>query len=220
MPATAIVNGQTVVHKDSGGQVVTIDVCLTPCGPTMVPVPYCNIAKSVDTSDGSKMLEVDGHPIMLKDSKFAVSSGDSPGRAGVGSGTVKGWAKFMTYSNNTFVEGRPVCRRTDIMISNSGNTPPAPLIQPNNSARVARARGTHSLVMPFASRFPEIAGDSAFYRISASYEVTGPQTFRYEKKDGASSESVSKPDCAEGEYEMKIERDGERKNIPYEDISK
>jgi hypothetical protein len=57
------VNGQTVVHKDSGGIVTTSpDVCMTPMGNSTVPIPYTNVAKSVDTSNGSVTVTVNGNP--------------------------------------------------------------------------------------------------------------------------------------------------------------
>jgi hypothetical protein len=49
---------------------------------------------------------------------------------GVISGTVKGMAEFITASPNIFIEGIPVVRQNDMMISNNKNTPPMPLQQP------------------------------------------------------------------------------------------
>ena len=175
MAATVIVNGQTVVHKASGGQVVTTDVCLTPRGSSMVPVPYNNIEKSADITNGSKLLDVDGNPIMHKDSKFSLSSGDNPGKSGVASGTVKGWAKFINYSNDTFVEGNPVCRRMDPMISNNGNTPPAPLTQPNNSAETETMEGTHSFTVAFVrAEIPGPVFISCFFDILFQFKAGVP----------------------------------------------
>ena len=53
MPTDTAVNGQTVVHKESGGIVTSPDVCMTPVGNSIVPVSYVNVAKSADTSNGS-----------------------------------------------------------------------------------------------------------------------------------------------------------------------
>ena len=104
----------------------------TPAGP--IPIPYPNIAKSSDTSDGSKSVKMDGNPIMLKGSVFSTSTGDEAGSAGgVVSNTTKGKAEFVLYSFNVKVEGKNVCRLSDIMLLNklsSPNTPPFPEIQP------------------------------------------------------------------------------------------
>lgn len=203
MASTVIVNGQTVVHKDSGGQVVTVDVCLTPMGPSMVPVPYVNIAKSADTTNGSKKLAVDGNEIMLKDSKFAVSAGDSPGKAGVASGTVKGWAKFTNYSNDTFIEGKPVCRRMDPMISNNGNTPPAPLMQPNNSVGDVKAEDAFSLSVAFVYEYPDAKGFCRQPEFDDRYTLSGPETFRGPEKSYKGGVHLSTK--KDGEYKMKFD---------------
>lgn len=216
MPATGKVNDQTVVHKDSGGQVVTVDVCLTPMGNTMVPVPYVNIAKSEDTTNGSQKLNVDGNPIMLKDSKFAVSSGDSPGKAGVASGTVKGWAKFTNYSSDTFVEGRPVCRRGDPMISNNGNTPPAPLQQQNIEVEKVKAKATHSLTAYLIQEYPDTVTGSRKPLATLPHTATGPETLTGEKAE------IYRPivhlECTEGEYKLSFDKqDTERKELTWKE---
>ena len=51
MGASVTVNNQTVVHKDSDGTVVTSpDICITPVGNAVLPIPYVNVAKSADTA--------------------------------------------------------------------------------------------------------------------------------------------------------------------------
>jgi hypothetical protein len=136
MPATLNVNMLTVVHQGSSGQVMGFpDVCKTPSPAGPVPIPYPNIAMSSDTSQGSKTVTVDGNPIMLKGSVFSTSSGDEAGSAGggVASNTTKGKAEFQLYSFDVKVEGKNVCRLTDIMLLNklsSPNTPPFPEVQP------------------------------------------------------------------------------------------
>lgn len=137
MAATVNVNNLTVVHKGSSGIVTCFpDVCKTPAPPAPpVPIPYPNIAKSSDTSKGSKKVKMDGNPIMLKGSVFSTSTGDEAGTAGGGvvSNTTKGKAEFVLYSFDVKVEGKNVCRLSDIMLLNkmsSPNTPPFPEVQP------------------------------------------------------------------------------------------
>ena len=136
MPASVNVNFLTVVHAGSSGMVVGFpDVCLTPSPAGPIPIPYPNIAQSTDTSQGSQTVTVDGNPIMLKGSVFATSSGDEAGSAGGGvvSATIKGKAEFALYSFDVKVDGKNVCRLSDIMLLNklsSPNTPPFPEIQP------------------------------------------------------------------------------------------
>jgi hypothetical protein len=136
MPATVIVNNLTVVHKSSNGMSVAFpDVCKTPTPGGPVPIPYPNIAMSSDTASGSSTVKVDGNPIMLKSSHFAMSSGDEAGSAmGVASNKIKGKAYPKMYSFDVKVDGENVFRLSDIMLQNGGsptNTPPATLLQPN-----------------------------------------------------------------------------------------
>jgi len=185
MSTNTIVNGQTVVHKDSGGVVTTSpDVCKTPMGPSVVPIPYTNVAKSADTSNGSKTVSVDGNPIMLKGSVFSVSTGDEPGTVGgTSSGVTKGKAKFVNYSFDVMVEGKPTCRRLDPMVSNlsaSGNTPPAPLVQGNVGAK-AQDAVCHVLSIAFVFKHPHvITGRVEQPRLKLPYTASGSETFKYE----------------------------------------
>ena len=54
------------------------DECKTPSEPGPIPIPYPNIAKSSDTSKGTKNVKCDGKEVMLKDSSYTKSSGDEP----------------------------------------------------------------------------------------------------------------------------------------------
>jgi uncharacterized Zn-binding protein involved in type VI secretion len=132
VPSNINVNMLTVVHKDSGGMLMTFpDVCKTPAPPAgPIPIPYPNIAQSTDTADGSETVKMEGNPILLKGSKFSQSSGDEAGSAGgVMSSSTKGQADPMLYSFDVKVDGKNVCRLSDIMMGNKKNTPPMPLIQ-------------------------------------------------------------------------------------------
>jgi len=125
MGLTVLVNNRTVVHKDSGGQAVSIpDFCKTPAPPgPPVPIPYVDLGKSSDTADGSSSVKVDGNPIMLKSSKFSTSSGDEAGTLkGVASSTSAGVVKFANYSFDVKVETKNVPRLGDPM-TNNGNAP-------------------------------------------------------------------------------------------------
>jgi hypothetical protein len=137
MPATTIVNALTVVHRASQGQALSgpPDVCLTPSPSGPVPIPYVNVAMSQTLANGTTTVAVDGNPIAIKSSEFAMSTGDEPGVAGGGvvSAIIKGKAKFANFSFDVSAEGESVCRLTDPMTMN-GNAPntgaPAEL-QPN-----------------------------------------------------------------------------------------
>lgn len=132
MPVTVSVNKRTVVHKDSGGKSIAgPDVCLTPCGPSVVPVPYPNMAQSSDMANGAKTVFADGNPMGHEKSYFSKSTGDEAGsNKGVSSGTHKGIAEFMGFSFDVSIEGKGVVRAFDQMIHNNRNTPPTVLLQP------------------------------------------------------------------------------------------
>lgn len=101
----------------------------TPGGP--VPIPYPNIAKSSDTSKGTKKVKCDGNPTCVKDSNFMMSTGDEAGSAGGGvvSNKIKGKAEFVNVSFDVKFEGKGVARAFDPMLHNDKNTPPFPVLQ-------------------------------------------------------------------------------------------
>jgi hypothetical protein len=184
MATTTSVNGQTVVHETSDGVLNTSpDVCMTPMGSSIVPVPYCNTAFSKDTTNGSKTVTVDDNSLMLKEAVFSRSTGDEPGIAlGIGSGTTGGIAKFINYSFDVMVEGRNVCRRLDPMTSNKGNTPAASLMQPNVTAE--GLTGKHLLPITFVFKEPDLISGKIRQPIFETLNtVMGPETFRQEASD-------------------------------------
>jgi hypothetical protein len=132
MSVTVGVNNLSVVHKGSGGITPCFpDICKTPVGPSVVPIPYPNIAKSSDMAKGAKKVTCDGKPVALKDSNFKTSTGDEPGVAkGIASSKNKGKAEFVNYSFDTKIEGKNVPRAFDLMLHNDKNTPPFSVIQP------------------------------------------------------------------------------------------
>lgn len=133
MGVTVGVNNLSVVHKSSSGVTIAFpDVCKTPSPGGPIPIPYPNIAKSSDTSKGTKKVKCDGNPVCVKDSNFMISTGDEAGSAGGGvvSNKIKGKAEFVNFSFDVKFEGKNVARALDLMLHNDKNTPPFPLIQP------------------------------------------------------------------------------------------
>lgn len=126
MTLTIKVNGLELSHKGSGGMVQNTvpDVCLTPAGPTMVPVPYQIVSFSRDLVRGTTTVLADGgHMISNLGSAYATCIGDAPGTGlGVASGTILHEATWITFSPNVFMEGRNACRKTDKMFMNNKNT--------------------------------------------------------------------------------------------------
>lgn len=121
MAVTIFVNMRSVAHTSAGGKAVCMspDVCKTPAAPSPITVPYPNIAQDSDGAEGSTTVKGDGSPILLKNSKFSLSSGDEAGSlGGVISSKFKGIAKFATYSFDVKVEGQNVCRHLDMTLMN------------------------------------------------------------------------------------------------------
>jgi hypothetical protein len=87
-----------------------------------VPVPYPNIGKASDTTDGPSTVKTDGQMPMVKGSKYSKSYGDEAGVAGgVVSGVNRSECEFMNYSFNVFFEGKNVCRLGDPLFHNKKN---------------------------------------------------------------------------------------------------
>ena len=143
MPTQVHVNMRTVVHAQTNGITTAFpDVCKTPTPGGPIPIPYPNISQSTNTAQGSTTVKCDGQPIMLKDAKFSMSTGDEPGTAGgnVVTNQIKGASTFVMYSFDVKVEGKNVPRQLDLMICNINGqvsgTPPAPCIQPGGAPPV------------------------------------------------------------------------------------
>ncbi len=116
MPVTVGVNNLSVVHASSNGVSPCFpDVCKTPTPGGPVPIPYPNIAKSSDTSKGTKKVKCDGNPTCVKDSNFMISTGDEAGSAGggVASNKIKGKAEFVNVFLDVKFEGKGVARAFD-----------------------------------------------------------------------------------------------------------
>jgi len=76
------VNSRDMMQKGSEDVPLTFpDVCKTPAPGEPIPIPYPNIAKSSDTSNGTKAVKIEGKQVMVKDSAFETSTGDEPATA-------------------------------------------------------------------------------------------------------------------------------------------
>ena len=123
MSQTVFVNSRGVVHKASGGMsIVFPDVCKTPTPGGPVPIPYPNIGKSSDTSQGPKKVTTDQNMPMVKGAKYSRSMGDEAGTVGgVLSNVNMNVCEFLLYSFDVKFEGKNVCRLGDPMFHNKKN---------------------------------------------------------------------------------------------------
>lgn len=126
MPVTVSADGLSIVHQGSEGvaNADIPDVCMTQCGPPVVPIPYSNEAKSADLVEGTTTVTMDGgNSIAIKPSKFSTSTGDEGGdKKGIVSGVIQGEAAFVTASATVKIEGEGVARLSDMMTMNKANT--------------------------------------------------------------------------------------------------
>lgn len=123
MAQSTFANGRGIAHKGSGGMsTVFPDVCKTPIGSSIVPIPYPNIGRSADTAKGPKSVKVDGEMPMVKGAIYSKSSGDEAGvKKGLISGKQKDECEYMMYSFDIKMEGKNVCRMGDPMFHNKKN---------------------------------------------------------------------------------------------------
>lgn len=123
MASTVFANSRGIAQASSNGMSVAFpDVCLTPSPAGPMPIPYPNIARSADVSDGPTSVKVDGAMPATRGAKYSRSSGDEAGTAGgVASGCNMGAAEFMLYSFDVKIDGQNVCRLGDMLFHNKKN---------------------------------------------------------------------------------------------------
>jgi hypothetical protein len=123
MPQTTFANGRGIAHQGSNGiSMVFPDVCTTPAAPSPIPIPYPNLGKFSDTSQGPSTVTTDGEMPMVKGATYSQSYCDEPGTlGGVLSGVNMSVCEFLMYSFDVKFEGNNVCRMGDPLWQNKKN---------------------------------------------------------------------------------------------------
>ncbi len=123
MSQTTFANGRGIVHLASGGSsLVYPDVCKTPVGSALVPIPYPNRGRCSDGSKGPVTVRCEGRMPMVKNAIYTRSSGDEKGKGGgLLSFVNKGRCEFIVYSFDVKFENRGVCRLGDTLFHNKKN---------------------------------------------------------------------------------------------------
>lgn len=113
-----------VTTKSDGKCMATIpDVCKIPGPNGAIPIPFPNMVESKNTKMTSILTEMNGGKVACMGSYCEPSTSDEAGvLKGIVSGTTKGKATFLKWSPTVKVEGRPVCRKSDLMLMNTCNT--------------------------------------------------------------------------------------------------
>ena len=114
--------GQPVAVTD-GTAFAFPNICLTPAGSSIVPIPYPSIAQLADAADASSNVTAGGKGVILA-GKTVVNqtSGDEAGtNGGVISGTQGGKCEFPQGSSSVTINGKPVVRLGDPTQQNGKN---------------------------------------------------------------------------------------------------
>ena len=99
------------------------NICKTPAGPSLVPIPYPSIAQLADAKDASTNVLAGGNGIILEGkSKVDSTTGDEAGTGkGVSSGTQGKECTFTQGSSSVKVNGKSVVRMGDPTQQNGTN---------------------------------------------------------------------------------------------------
>lgn len=101
----------------------TPDVCKTPMGSSMVPVPYQIVAKFDASTATVATVRMSGAPTFVLKSRIAVCTGDEPGvGGGIKSGTIKGVCEPIDNFVTVRAMSSGVVRDTDPFWMNNRNT--------------------------------------------------------------------------------------------------
>ena len=100
------------------------DVCKTPVGPSIVPIPYPNISMgaTANPSTVANNILISGAPGHTVGTAVPMSGGGQPGVAGgVVSGAVMGSTKVLMGSTSIFFGGKPAARLTSMTGQNGSS---------------------------------------------------------------------------------------------------
>ena len=105
------------------------DVCLTPAGPVVVPIPYPNIAMGPTAIPSQMIVLIEAMPAHNLGTITPLTNGDNAGVAmGVASGLVMGPSRHLTAAFTVLFGGMPATRLTSMSLQNSTNAPGARLV--------------------------------------------------------------------------------------------
>lgn len=123
MPAKVMIENKRPVTRGSKHTATAMaDICLTPQGAALIPIPYVNKAHSRDLKEGSRKVRINGASVMLKKSHLARSSGNELGRAGgIKSKTTQGSARAVQTSRLVQIEGDSVVLGGAVSLQNNDN---------------------------------------------------------------------------------------------------
>lgn len=104
-------------NSGKGGIVMCLapDVCLTPVGSVMVPIPYMIVSKLSDAVMTVPSVQLTGLEAFTMASRTDKVSGNEAGTGGgVNSGVNLGWCRPRSNKSTVFVEGRELVQDSNI----------------------------------------------------------------------------------------------------------
>ncbi len=125
MTRSVFANNRNFSHVGSGDTSLSSapDVCKTPMGNSIPPIPYGVSSQAGDLAGATTTVTIDGHPTAIASSIHTRCSGDQAGSAtGVASGTTGDKTHFVSYSFDVKAEGEGVVRHMDATTMNNRNT--------------------------------------------------------------------------------------------------
>ena len=106
----------------AGMSLAVPDVCLTPAGPVVVPVPYPNMALSNTAIPSVFHILVQAAPAHNMATVVPLTNGDNAGVGmGVASGLVMGPSRHLTGAFTVLLGGMPATRMSSMSMQNSTN---------------------------------------------------------------------------------------------------
>jgi len=127
LPVATLANGQCLGFPD---------VCNTPAGPVVVPIPYPNMGMCATGVQTTTTVLVMNMPALTQSSQLPMSQGDEAGSVGgVISGMIMGQIVFRTASSKVSFQGQKVILVTATTAHNgsSANAPMGVLMSPSQA---------------------------------------------------------------------------------------
>jgi carboxyl-terminal processing protease len=115
-------------NRGAGMNIGFPDVCLTPSGPVVVPVPYPNIAMNSMAASFSPVVKISGVPALNLASTIPMTSGDE---GGVAHWSVKGTGRYIMGNPIVFIDRMPAINLTCPTMGNMGNNPIGAVVVPS-----------------------------------------------------------------------------------------
>lgn len=118
-------------HSGKGAQIVCLapDVCLTPVGAAIVPIPYMIVSQLSWAQKTVASTQLTGMEAFTMASRTDKVTGDEPGvKGGVVSGVNRGWCRPRSNKTSVFVDGRELIQNDNLYDMNcagpdgTGNT--------------------------------------------------------------------------------------------------